>query len=58
MSRRYNRKEHATTLASQILARVSTDPKFIMGNYVNPKPKYLPKRIWAWIIKLVIKFPR
>jgi len=27
----------------------------MIGNAMKPKPKYIPWRIWLWLVKLVIK---
>ena len=57
MSRKYNRKRDVTMLASQVLAKVTSDPHWILSNFVKPKPKWLPTRIYAIIIKWIIRLP-
>lgn len=58
MSKKYNRRQVAIELASRALAKITTNPNFILGNYVKPRPRFIPKILWAWFIKLVIKFPK
>lgn len=58
MARKHDRRQMVVNLTADILRQKSRNPRFILRNYTNPKPWYIPSFLYKKMLELIIRFPK
>lgn len=58
MSRKFDRKQVIIATAARALERMTNDPKWVLKTFTKSRPRWMPRFLWARMLKMTIKIPK